>query len=109
MKEEILNEYLNRLEYAIRFNKEDIKLTFEEQLQVLTDCKTLINKIKECVSMVDYYKSEYVNVAHYWKDEINEHRNTKNELKAMKLRYKDLYNKYCLLIETRGYENASNI
>lgn len=109
IKDDVLNEYLNRLEYAIRFNKEDVNLTFDEQLQLLNDCKLLIKEIKECISMRDYYKSEYINVAHYWKDEINAHRNTKNELKIMKLRYKDLYNKYYLLIESRGYSNADNL
>ena len=105
MKEEILEEYIKRVEDSIRYNSDQVSLTIDEQLQILVDCKTLINELKKVGEQMKYYRSEHVNVANYWKSEIESHRKTKNELKNIKLKYKDLYQKYSFLKDSKGGNN----
>lgn len=102
MKEEILEEYIKRVEDSIRYNSDQVALTIDEQLQVLNDIKVLINELKKQINLTNYYKSEHVNVANYWKSDIESHRKTKNELKNIKLKYKDLYQKYSFLKDSKG-------
>ena len=105
MKEQILNEYIKRVEDCLKFNNDLVSLSIEEQLQILMDCKTLLNELKKQIELTNYYKSEHINVAIYWKSEIESHRKTKNELKNIKLKYKDLYQKYSFLKDSKGSDN----
>lgn len=57
---------------------------------------------EELIELVKYYRSEHVNVAIYWKQEIESHKKTKDEFQCIKLRYKDLQQKYYSLIDKVG-------
>lgn len=41
---------------------------------------------EELEKLVKYYRSEHVIICGYWKNEIEEHKKTKNELKNLKVR-----------------------
>lgn len=105
MKEEIFDEYLKRVEDCINFNSNKVALSLDEQLQLLSDCKVIIKEYKKVNELMKYYRSEHVNVAIYWKNEIESHRKTKNELRNTKLKFKDLQQKYYSLVENKGCDS----
>lgn len=108
MLEDLLQEYKERLENAINCNLSEC-LSVEEQLILVNSQCELLSELYKNVNLKEYYKSEYLHVANFWKDELSEHRKTKNKLKSVNLRYKDLYNKYRLLLDKKSVSNASNL
>ena len=58
---------------------------------------------EELIALVDYYKSEYVLLCNFYKNEKKEHRKTKHQLKLFKDRSSEFAKKYYDLVEERDY------